>query len=82
MTMRNSTGWATGARKGAGTSRLRRHGINLIMLGAFALVAGGAVSQIPGDLLPMAVLFVTGVAWCLGGWRMLVVGRRRERQPG
>jgi hypothetical protein len=46
--MRNSTGWTTGARKSAGASGLRRGGINLIMLGAFALVAAGVVLCLAG----------------------------------
>lgn len=80
--MRNSTGWTTGARQSLGTSRLRRHGISLIMLGAFVLVAAGAVSQIHGDLVPTGALAVIGIVMCLAGWRMLAVGRRRERSSG
>jgi hypothetical protein len=76
--MRNSTGWTTGARKSAGTSGLRRRGISLIMLGAFALVAGGAAIQVDRAALATVALLVIGVAVCLAGWRMLVVARRRE----
>jgi hypothetical protein len=76
--MRNSTGWNAGGRKSAGMSGLRRSGINLIVLGAFALIAAGAVSQIGGAHLPMDALLVIGIVTCLAGWRMLVVARRRE----
>ena len=76
--MRNSTGWSTGARKSAGTSSLRRRGISLIMLGAFALVAGGAAIQVARAALATAALMLIGVVVCLAGWRMLVVARRRE----
>jgi hypothetical protein len=76
--MRNSTGWTTGGRKRAGTSGLRRHGINLIMLGAFALVAAGAASVVVSAGLPMDTLMLIGVVMCLAGWRMLVIARRRE----
>jgi hypothetical protein len=76
--MRNSTGWTTGARKSAGTSSLRRRGISVIMLGAFALVAGGAAIQVARAALATVALLVIGVAVCLAGWRMLVVARRRE----
>jgi hypothetical protein len=76
--MRNSTGWTTGARKSTGTSSLRRRGISLIMLGAFAFVAGGAAIQVARATLAVAALLVIGVAVCLAGWRMLVVARRRE----
>jgi Zn-dependent protease with chaperone function len=72
-----STGWATG-RKGARTTGLRRHGINLIMLGAFALVASGAASVVGRADLPMDTLMVIGIVTCLAGGRMLVVARRRE----
>jgi hypothetical protein len=74
---RNSARWSTGARKGAGTSSLRRRGISLIMLGAFALVAAGAVSQVARAALAAAALMLIGVVVCLAGWRMLVVARRR-----
>jgi len=76
--MRNSTGWTTGARKSAGASGLRRGGINLIMLGAFALVAAGAASVVSVGNLPMDALMVAGVVLCLAGWRMVVVARHRE----
>jgi hypothetical protein len=76
--MRNSTGWNTGGRKITGASRLRRHGLHLIMLGAFALVAAGAVSQVGATHLPMDVLALIGIVACLAGWRVLVVARHRE----
>ena len=75
--MRNSTGWSTGAHKSAGTSSLRRFGISLIMLGAFALVAAGAASQVARAAPASAALMLIGVVVCLAGWRMLVVARRR-----
>jgi cadmium resistance protein CadD (predicted permease) len=75
---RNSTGWNAGGPKSAGPSGLRRHGITLIMLGAFALIAAGAVSQIGGDHLPMEALLIVGVVVCLIGWRLLVVARHRD----
>lgn len=59
-------------------SGLRRHGISLIMLGAFALVAGGAASVVSDADLPMDALVLIGIGACLAGWRMLVVARRRE----
>jgi len=77
--MRNSTGWATGRRKSSATSGLRRYGINLILIGAFALVASGAASVVSSADLPMDALMLVGVVTCLAGWRMLVVARRRER---
>ena len=77
VAMRNSTGWNTGGRKRAGTS-LRRHGINLIMLGAFALVAAGAASAVVSADLPMDALMLIGIVVCLAGWRMLVIARCRE----
>jgi hypothetical protein len=73
-----TTGWSTGARKSAGTSGLRRNGINLIMFGAFALVASGAASVVGRADLPMDTLMLIGIVMCLAGWRMLVVARRRE----
>jgi hypothetical protein len=73
-----TTGWSTGGRKSAGASGLRRHGINLIMLGAFALVASGAASVVNSADLPMDMLMLIGFVMCLAGWRMLVVARRRE----
>jgi Zn-dependent protease with chaperone function len=76
--MRNSTGWSTGARKSAGTSSLRRRGISLIMLGAFALIAVGVAGQVARAALAVAALMLIGVVGCLAGWRMLVVARRRE----
>ena len=76
--MRNSTGWNTGSRKRAGTSGLRRHGINLIMLGAFALVAAGAASAVVSADLPMDTLMLIGIVMCLAGWGMLVIARRRR----
>jgi len=82
VAMRNSTGWSTGARKSAGGSALRRHGLTLIILGGFALVAAGAVSQIAGAHLAVEALLVIGVVVCLAGWRLLVVARRRERSAG
>ena len=50
---RNSTRWNTGGRKSAWTSGLRRHGINLIVVGAFALIASGAASAVGSADLPM-----------------------------
>lgn len=76
--MRNSTGWANGGRKSAGTNGLRRQGINLVMVGAFALVASGAASVVGNSSVPLDLLMLIGVVLCLAGWRMLVVGRRRE----
>ena len=81
MSMRNSTGWSTGGRKSAGATGLRRHGVHLIMLGAFALVAAGAVSQVGAGLL-MDVLALIGIVTCLAGWRVLVVARHREHSSG
>jgi hypothetical protein len=49
------------------------------MLGAFALVAAGAVSQVHGAGLLMDVLALIGIVTCLAGWRVLVVARHRER---
>jgi predicted Co/Zn/Cd cation transporter (cation efflux family) len=60
-------------------SGLRRHGITLITLGAFALIAAGAAVEVGGGQLPMDVLTIIGIVTCLAGWRMLVVARRRER---
>jgi len=48
------------------------------MLGAFALVAAGAVSQVRGAGLLMGVLALIGIVTCLAGWRVLVVARDRE----
>jgi hypothetical protein len=59
-------------------SGLRRHGINLIVLGAFALIAAGAVSQVAKADLVMDALALIGIILCLAGWRMLVVARHRE----
>lgn len=81
VAMRNLTGWNTGSRKRAGTS-LRRHGINLIMLGAFALVTAGAASAVVSADLPMDTLMLIGIVMCLAGWRMLVIARRREHSSG
>jgi hypothetical protein len=78
VAMRNSTGWSTGSRKRAGASGLRRHGINLIMLGAFALVAAGAASVVVSADVPMDTLMLIGIVMCLAGWRMLVIARRHE----
>jgi hypothetical protein len=75
---RNSTGWSTGARKSTGAGSLRRRGISLIMLGAFALIAGGAATQVARAAAATAALILVGVVVCLAGWRMLVVARRRE----
>jgi len=47
------------------------------MLGAFALVAAGAVSQVGAGLL-MDVLALIGIVACLAGWRVLVVARHRK----
>jgi hypothetical protein len=82
VAMRNGTGWSTGGRKSAGASGLRRHGIHLIMLGAFTLVAAGAVSQVPGAALLVEALALIGVVTCLAGWRVLVVARHREHSSG
>jgi hypothetical protein len=76
--MRNSTGWATGGRKNAGTSGLRRQGINLTMAGAFALVAAGAASAVGNSNLPLDLLMLIGVVLCLAGWRLIVIARRRD----
>jgi hypothetical protein len=51
------------------------------MLGAFALVAAGAVSQVGAGLL-MDVLALLGIVTCLAGWRVLVVARHREHSSG
>jgi hypothetical protein len=75
--MRNGAGWSTGRRKSAGTKGLRRHGIDLIGLGAFVLVAAGAASVVNSADLPMDTLMLVGIGMCLAGWRMLVVARRR-----
>jgi hypothetical protein len=48
------------------------------MLGAFALVAGGAATQVARAAPATAALMLVGVVVCLAGWRMLVVARRRE----
>jgi hypothetical protein len=48
------------------------------MLGAFALVAGGAATQVARAVPATAALILVGVVVCLAGWRMLVVARRRE----
>jgi threonine/homoserine/homoserine lactone efflux protein len=77
VVIRNNTGWATGARTGARTGGLRRWGINLILFGAFALVAAGAASVANNADLPMDLLMVAGVVLCLAGWRLVVVARRR-----
>lgn len=79
MATRNSTGWNTGRRQRAEMSGLRWQAINVLMLGAFALIAGSAISQVPGASLAMDVLVAVGIVVCLAGWRMLVVARRRER---
>jgi Zn-dependent protease with chaperone function len=76
--MRNSTGWSTGARKSAGTSTLRVRGITLITLGAFAVLAAVAATEVDRAALAVAVLTLIGVVACLAGWRMLLVARRRE----
>lgn len=74
--MRNSTGWSTGSRRREETSGLRRHGFNLIGLGALVLVAAPAVgAAVSVDLLFGAL--VIGIVICLAGWRMLVIARRR-----
>ena len=78
MATRNSATWSTGGRTSAWTSGLRRHGINLIVVGAFALIASGAASAVGSADLPMDALMLIGVVMCLAGWRMLVVARRRE----
>jgi hypothetical protein len=75
---RNGTGWSTGARKSTGAGSLRRRGISLIMLGAFALIASGAATQVARAAAATAALILVGVVVCLAGWRMLVVARRRE----
>jgi hypothetical protein len=80
--MRNSTQWSAGARKNTGTSSLRRRGISLVTLGAFALVAAGAASQVARAALAATALMLIGVFVCLAGWRMLVVARRREHSSG
>jgi hypothetical protein len=78
VAMRNSTGWSTGARKSAGTSTLRVRGITLITLGAFAVLAAVAATEVDRAALAVAVLTLIGVVACLAGWRMLLVARRRE----
>jgi hypothetical protein len=77
VAIRNSTGWTTGARKSTGAGSLR-WGISLIVLGAFALVAAGAATQVARAALAAAVLVLVGVVVCLAGWRVLVAARRRE----
>lgn len=77
MATRNSTGWRTGGDKNAGTSVLRRRGVNLTALGAFALIAAGAASAVARTSLPMDSLMLIGIVLCLAGWRMLVTARRR-----
>lgn len=79
VAMQNKTGWHARGRASAGTSGLRRTGINLIILGAFALVAAGAASAVSGADLPMDLLALVGILACLAGWRVMVVGRRREQ---
>ncbi len=79
--MRNSTGWSTGSRKSVEASGLRRHGIHLIMLGAFVLVAVGAAGSVVSIGLLMGTVAAIGVVMCLAGWRMLVIARRRQRSP-
>jgi heme A synthase len=76
--MRNNTGWASGARRSAGTNGLRRTGVNLIMLGAFALIAAGAASVVSHADLVMDTLMLVGIVACLVGWRIVVVARHRE----
>jgi hypothetical protein len=80
--MRNSTGWSTGARKSTGKSGLHRGGINLIVIGAFALVAAGAASVVNKADLPMDALMIVGLVLCLAGWRLLVMARRRDTSAG
>lgn len=63
----------------AGSSGLRRRGINVILVGVFALVAAGAASVVSRADLPMDLLMLLGVVLCLVGWRMLVVARRAEQ---
>jgi hypothetical protein len=79
VAVRNGGGWKTGRRGSAGTGGLRRHGIELIALGAFVLVAAGAASVVNSADLPMDTLMLIGIVMCLAGWRVLVVARRRER---
>ena len=47
------------------------------MLGAFALVAAGAVSVVRAGLA-MDALALIGTVTCLAGWRVLVVAGHRE----
>jgi len=82
VTIQNKTGWSSGGRVSGQLSGLRRAGINLIMLGAFALIAGGAASVVSNGDVPMDALMAVGVVACLVGWRMLVVARRRDRSAG
>lgn len=82
--MRNSTGWRVSGRtseENPEAGGLRRRGMNLIMLGAFLLVAGGAAGAIGQSALPMEALTLIGVVLCLAGWRALVVARRRDQLP-
>jgi hypothetical protein len=78
VSTRNNTGWTTGGRNSAGSNGLRRQGINLTMLGAFALVAAGAASVVGRSNLPLDLLMLIGIVMCLAGWRLLVIARRRE----
>ena len=78
--MRNGARWNTTGRTGTEAAALRRRGINLIMLGAFALVASGAASVVSNADLPMDVLMGVGVVVCLAGWRTMVVARHREQR--
>jgi Flp pilus assembly protein TadB len=79
--MQNSAGWNAGSRKRVKASGLRRHGFNLIGLGAFALVAAPAVGAAVNIDLLIATLILIGIVMCLVGWRMLVIARRREHSP-
>lgn len=81
VAMQNNTGWHARGRARAGTGGLRRSGINLIMVGAFALIAAGAASAVTGADLPMDALAIVAIITCLAGWRVMVVARRREQSP-
>src|ERR1700677_305861 len=81
VTIRNSSSWNSGGRNGIGSAGPRRRGINLIMLGAFALVAAGTGSVVSNADLPTIALMVVGAVTCLAGWRTLIIARRQEQEP-
>jgi hypothetical protein len=79
VTIRDTTQWSAGGPTRTKADGLRRWGLYLIMIGAFALIAAGAASVFSVTGLVTDLMTAAGAVACLAGWRVLVIARRRAQ---